>query len=202
MTATTPYEIIAAPLSVYQAPVGESFPAIEDAPAGNWALIGTSGILNITEDGITIEHPDEKEMFYSVGGTGPSKVFRVREGFICRFTLADMSLEQYRHVLNDGTVTDTPAGGGDAGFRDVDLYRGADVANVALLLRGTYSPYGTGWNSQFQIPRAFQSGVPSPVFVKGVPAALAFEYTALEDPNAATSADRFGKILVQDENVV
>ena len=73
---------------------------------------------------------------------------------------------------------------------------------VALLLRGTYSPYGDGWNSQFEIPVVFQSGVPSPVFVKGVAAGLAFEYTALEDPNAATSADRFGKIVVQDEVVV
>ncbi len=101
MPDTAPFPIIAAPLTIYQAAVGEAFPLIDATPVGNWSLIGTSGDRNITEDGITVEHPDEKELFYSAGGTGPQKAFRVREGLIIRFTLADISLEQYRHVLNE-----------------------------------------------------------------------------------------------------
>ncbi len=194
----TPFEIIAAPVVVYQAVVGEAFPLIDAAVAGNWAQIGTSGDRNITEDGITVAHPDEVEMFYSVGGTGPQKVFRVREGFMCRFELADITLEMYRHILNDNSVTDTPASSGVAGIREVDIYRGVGVSQVALLIRGLFSAYGDTFNSQFQIPNCFQTGSPEPVFRKGVPAALAFEFTAIEDPLAATAADRFGKLVVQD----
>ncbi len=194
----TPFEIIAAPLTVWQAAIGESFPLVDVAPSGNWVKIGTSGDQNITEDGITVAHPDEVEMFYSVGGTGPQKVFRVREGFLCSFTLADITLEQYRHVMNDNSVTDTAASSGVAGIREVNLYRGVGVSQVALLIRGTFSAYGDTWNSQFQIPNCFQTGSPEPIFRKGVPAALAFEYTAIEDPLAATSGDRFGKLVVQD----
>ncbi len=194
----TPFEIIAAPVTVYQAIVGEPFPLIDAAIAGNWAKIGTSGDRNITEDGITVAHPDEVEIFYSVGGTGPQKVFRVREGFTINFQLADITLEQYRHVLNDNSVTDTAASSGVAGIREVDIYRGVEVSQIALLIRGTFSAYGDTWNSQFQIPNCFQTGSPEPVFRKGVPAALAFEFTAIEDPLAATAADRFGKLVMQD----
>lgn len=198
----TPFEIIAAPVTVYQAAIGEAFPLIDAAVAGNWATIGTSGDRNITEDGVTVAHPDEVESFYSIGGTGPQKVFRVREGFRVSFTLADISLEQYRHILNDNSVTDTAASSGVAGIREVDIYRGVGVSQVALLIRGVFSAYGDTWNTQFQIPNCFQTGSPEPVFVKGVPAALAFEFTAIEDPLAATSADRFGKLVVQDETAL
>ena len=78
----TPFEIIAAPVIVYQAALGESMPLIDAAVAGNWAKIGTSGDRNITEDGVTVEHPDETESFYSVGGTGPVEVHVPRPG--CR----------------------------------------------------------------------------------------------------------------------
>ncbi len=196
-----PFEIIAAPIKVYQAALGEAFPAVEAAVAGNWSLIGTTGDRNITEDGVTILHEDETERFYSIGGTGPQKVFRIREGLMVQFTLADISLEHYRLVLNANSVTDVAAGGGAAGFRRVDMYRGVGVTQHALLLRGTFSAYGDNWNTQFQIPACFQTGSPEPVFMKGLPAALAFEFTAIEDPNAATDAERFGRIIVQDAAV-
>ncbi len=194
----TPFEIIAAPVIVYQAAVGEAFPLIDAVIAGNWVKIGTSGDRNIPEDGVTVASSQEVEPFYSIGGTGPQKVFRTREGFTCRFTLADLTLEEYSHVLNDNTVTDTAASSGVAGIREVDLYRGAEVSQVALLIRGLFSAYGATWNTQFQIPNCFQTGNPEPVFQKGTPAALAFEYTAIEDPLAATSADRFGTLVMQD----
>ena len=197
-----PFEIIAAPLKIYQAALGETFPVIEASPAGNWSLIGTSGDRNITEDGVTVSHPDETEIFYSLGGTGPQKVFRTREGLIIRFVLADLALEQYRLILNSNSVVDTAAGGGFAGFREVDMYRGSEVSQFALLVRGTFSAYGDAMNAQWEIPACFQTGNPEPVFQKGVPAGLAFEFTAIEDPNAATASDRFGRIVMQDAAVV
>lgn len=200
--ATAPFEVIAAPFTVWTAPVGEAFPAIEDTPAGNWAQIGTSGDRNYTEAGVTIVHGDVVEQVRSLGSTGPIKTFRTEESLMVRFAVMDLSLEQYRHILNSNTVTDTAAGGGAAGFRDVDMYRGASVAQTALLIRGSASAYGDAWNSQFEIPVAVHTGSPESVFQKGVPVGLAFEFTAIEDPSAATSADRFGKIVMQDAAVV
>lgn len=195
--STTPYEVIAGPFEVYQAAVGEAFPVIDVTPAGNWAKIGTSGDRNITEDGVTVKHEQEIEEFRGLGGTGPQKVFRTSEDLIVSFTLADLTLEQYRLTLNGNTVTDTAASSGVAGHRDLYMYRGLDVSQVALLIRGAFSPYGQ-FNMQFEIPVCFQMGSPEVVFQKGTPAALAFEYKAIEDPNASTEKARFGTIVAQD----
>ncbi len=45
-------EILFAPYDVYWAPVGESFPIIEAAPAGNWLILGTSVAERTNEDGV------------------------------------------------------------------------------------------------------------------------------------------------------
>ena len=198
-----PFEIIAAPFIVYHAPVGEAFPKINITPAGNWSQIGTGGDLNYTEDGVIVVPSQTVETFTPVGSTAPVKAFRTSEGMKIRFTVADLTLEEWTTILNSNSVTDTAAGSGDAGFRDVDLFMGADVTRFAILARGIFSPYGAGWNCQFQIPVMYQSADGSEqVFQKGVPVGLGFEFTALGDPDAATPSDRFGKIMFQDENVV
>ena len=199
---TAPFEIIAAPFIVYHAPVGEAFPAIEDTPVGNWSQIGSSGDLNYTEDGVIVVPSQTIETFTPVGSTAPVKAFRTQEGMAIRFTVADLTLEEWNLILNSNVVTDTAAGGGNAGFRDVDLFMGASVTQFAILARGLFSPYGDNWNCQFQIPVMYQSGANEQTFRKGTPVGLGFEFTALGDPNAATSADRFGKIVTQDANVV
>ena len=42
-----PYEIIMAPYEIFLAPVGESFPDVDETPAGNWAKLGTNGKYNL-----------------------------------------------------------------------------------------------------------------------------------------------------------
>lgn len=194
-----PFEIIAAPFTVYWAPVGEAFPAIDAAPAGNWTKIGTSGDRNYSDEGVTIAHEQTVELFRSLGSTGPVKASRTEEGLIVRFTLWDMLLEQYRLALNSNAVATTAAGSGTAGFKALDTYRGLDVATMALLARGDVSPEGDAWKSQYELPVCFQSGSPEPVYAKGAPAGLALEFTALEDPDAATAAARFGRLKVQHQ---
>ncbi len=110
----------------------------------------------------------------------------------------DLTLEQYRLGLNSNTVTVTAPGSGTAGTKDVDLYRGIDVTILALLVRGTFSAYGADWKTQYEVPQCFVSSTQEVVFQKGAPAGLMFEFTAIEDPNAATEADRFGKLKVQN----
>ena len=199
--AEQPFEIIAAPFTVWIAPVGEAFPAIEDAPAGNWTKVGTNGDVNYTEDGVTVSHPQTVETFRPLGRTGPVKAFRTEEELRIAFTLADISLEQYAHALNQNAVTDV-APGAAAGYRKIGLSRGRQVAQRALLIRGNESPYGEGaagdWNLQYEVPVAFQGGEPEPVYVKGEPAGLALEWMALDDPNAASDDERFGRLIAQD----
>jgi len=70
---------------------------------------------------------------------------------------------------------------------------------MALLVRGNVSGYGDGFKSQYEIPVCFQSGSPEPVYTKGEPAGLALEFTALEDPAAATPDMRFGRLVMQHQ---
>ena len=199
---SAPNEIVAAPFTIWWAPVGTAFPAIDDATVTGFTKIGTSGDRNYSEDGVVVVHEQTIEMFRPLGTTGPVKASRTQETLIIRFTLWDLLLEQYKLALNSNVVSTTVAGGGTAGFKEIDLYRNLDVVLMALLARGGFSPEGDGWNTQYQVPVCFQSGTPEPVFAKGAPAALALEFTALEDPNAAGAAKRFGQLIVQHQDPV
>lgn len=191
-----PFEIIAAPFEVYVAPVGEAFPLINAAPAGNWDLIGTNGNKNISEDGVTVAHEEDIEEFRMAGATGPVKAARTSEGLSISFVLHDLTLEQYAAALNFGTVTDTAAGAGTAGFREIDLYKGLDLAERAVLIRGP-SPYGAGFNMQYQLPRCYLRSEAEVVFQKGEPAGLEITLTALMDLGAS-AGEEFGKLVAQD----
>ena len=196
-----PFEIIAAPFIVYHAPTGESFPAIEDAVAGNFSKIGTSGDLNYNEDGVVLVPGQTIETFSALGSTGAVKAFRTNESFAVRFNMVDLTLEEWSLAFNNATVTDTAAGGA-AGHREIDIWQGLDVTLMTILIRGVFSPYGAGWNSQIEIPVAYQSASGEVTFAKGTPAAISLEFTALEDPNASAPANRFGAIRVQDASPV
>lgn len=193
-----PFEIIATPFTAFFAPTGTAFPDLNDAPPSPWVKIGTSGDRNYSEDGVVAVHGQTIEEFRSLGSTGPVKVNRTEESLIIRFTLWDMLLEQYRLALNNNTVTTTAAGSGTAGIKDIDLYRGIEVTLIALLVRGEVSPEGDTFRTQYQIPQCFQSAEPEPTFQKGAPAGLALEFSAIEDPDAASAAVRFGKLVVQN----
>jgi len=191
--ATAPFEIIAAPFQVYAAPVATAFPDVSAAPSGSWILLGTSGDKNITEDGVTVAHDQTLEVFRPVGLTAARKVFRTEEELTISFAIADISAAQYSYALNKATVTDTAPGSGVAGTLDVDLLQGLSVSLVALLIRGNESAGGDGFKTQYEIPIAYQSGNPAPVFKKGEPAMLELEFKALWD-----STNGFGRYVSQD----
>lgn len=200
---STPLEVVAAPFEVWIGPVGEAFPLIGAAPAGNWVKIGTSGALNYTEDGVTVTHEQTIEMVRSLGDTGPIKAFRTEETLRIGFTLMDITLENYKYALNFGTVTDNAPGSGIAGFRSIDLHAGLDVDDRALLVRGlNASPYLANTNVQYQIPVAFENASPAIVYQKGVPAGLELEWIAKVDAAAASASKRFGTLIMQDEAAI
>lgn len=198
MANTVPYEIIAAPFTVWVAPVSTACPAIDDVISAPWAKVGSSGDLNYSDEGVTVAHAQSIEKFRALGDSGSRKVFRTEEDVMVRLQLADLTLEQYRHAINSNTITTTPAAGANPGTKKLGLSRGFTVATMALLVVGP-SPYDEEGNLYFYVPRAAQTGNPEIVMRKNTPALLALEWTALVDPNAATPDVRFGYILAQHE---
>jgi hypothetical protein len=196
-----PYEIIMSPFEVYLAPEGEAFPDVDETPAGNWELLGTNGKFNYAEDGVTVSHEQTPSPHRTLGSTGPVKATRTEENLMISFILEDLSMEQYAKVLNNVTVVDTPAAAGTPGTREITLRQGQTISTFALLCKGP-SPYGDNWNMQYQVPRVYQNGSPAPVFNKGDAAGLEIEFMALEDVNASTEAERFGKLVAQDADAL
>lgn len=199
--ANEPYEIISSPYTVFVAPTGTTFPDIDTAEgsfASAWFKLGTSGNRNYEEEGVTVTHEQTVNLWRAAGGTGPIKALRTEEGLLVAFTLVDLSVTQYAKTMDDATVTSVAASTGTAGEDSFNFYRGFPVELFALLVRGDFSPEGDGFKSQYEVPVVYQSGSPAPQFQKGQPAGLSLEYTALEDPNASSEAERFGTFRAQD----
>lgn len=193
---SVPYEIIAAPYSVWWAPVATAFPDVDTAPAVAWSLVGTSGPLNITDDGVTVEMPQTIEKVRALGDSGTRKVFRIEEDMIIKMMVFDMSIEALQQALNGNAITTTAAASGTPGTKKIGLSRGFDVNTVALLVRGP-SPYMSDGALQLEIPRAAQSGSSAVQLNRKAPAALSLEWTALVNPSAANEFERFGVIRAQ-----
>ena len=67
MENDAPFEIIAAPAKIWIAPVGTAFPVIDVVPNQDWTLLGKAGDKNISEDGVTISHPQSVEVLRALG---------------------------------------------------------------------------------------------------------------------------------------
>lgn len=194
-----PFEIIAAPFVAYYAPLGTAFPAITAAPGNDWVLIGASGDESYDPEGVTVQHPQDINLVRPLGSTAPVKAFRREEDLIINFTVWDVSGENYRLALNQNTITTVAAAAGTAGTKAINLYRGEQVATMALLLRAEVSPYGDDMRMQYEVPYCAQTGDAEAAYRKGDPAGLTFEFTALKNPNAATKAEAFGRLVMQHQ---
>jgi len=197
---SAPYEVIAAPFTLWVATVGTVFPLIGVAPVVAWIKVGTSGDLNYDRgEGVTVEHRQSTSPWRSSGDTGTRKNFRTEEDLIVRLKLVDITLEQYALALNHNTVTDTAPGVGSIGTRKIGLSRGASIVTKALLIRGDVSPYGDLFGMQFEIPLAQQVGSAQIALAKpGEPAGLSLEFMALVDTTAGSAEERFGRLIAQD----
>jgi hypothetical protein len=179
--AVAPFEIISAPYDVYVAPVGTAFPDVSQAPAVAWLLLGTSGNKNYDDDGVVVTHQQNIETFTPVGLTAPRKAFRTTEGLEIDFRIVDVSATQYARVLNNATVTNTAAGTSIGGNLNFPLLQGMQVNVYALLMRSLESAGGSGFNSQYEVPIAFQNSEVEVAYKKGDPAGLNCEWMALWD---------------------
>lgn len=197
MRNSVPLEVLAAPFSMYVAPVGTVFPDVDQVPdPSDWTLIGAAGPLNYDEAGVNVEHAQSMAFWRSLGDAGSRKVFRSSEDLKIGLMLVDVTPEQYSFALNGNDVTATPASSGVPGTKKIGLSRGFTVDTRAVLLRGP-SPEMEDGTMQYECPRAAQTGEPKPVFTKDKPAMLAIEWTALVDPDASDPSEYFGRIVVQ-----
>lgn len=168
------YELISTPLEVFLAPVGTAFPDPDQAPAGPWELLGKLGDKSYTDDGVTVSLPQTLETFTPAGGTMARKAWRTEEGIVVGTTVADVRAEVLSKALNDNEITEA------GGTVSLPLLRGINVTEYALLARGQSPVDGEG-KAQFQLPKCYNSSEPEVVFSKeGTPAAVAFEFSALD----------------------
>lgn len=182
-------EIVNGPLSLYWAPVGEAYPAVDATPAGNWVLVGSSGDQNYTEDGVVVTIEDEKNLWTPLGSAVPTAAFRTAQSIMVGLTMADMTMANLRVGWNLLAVTN------DAGppiTQALSLDFTLTLNDMALLVRGTSkSAELAGGNLQFEINRAVEMAVHAMSFVKGEPVGLELEFTALRD-----SSGNVGQLIV------
>lgn len=178
----SPYEILAAPFTLWLASVGVSFPVVDAAPSASWTKLGTSGALDYGEGGVSIKHSQVITKFRGLGSTLYRKAFRTEEELIVKVTIHDLTLEQYKIALNGNAITTTAASSGVAGNKAINLERGLTVTQYALLVRGI-SPYGD-YVGQFELPTVIQTGEPEVVFDKGNPAGLELSFEILKHASA------------------
>lgn len=177
---SAPYEIIAAPLTVYVAPTGTAKPTVGTAPATPWVKLGTAGTKNYSDKGVTVEHAQTLSFFRAAGSTGSRKAWRSAEELFISLELADLTAEQYAQVLNNATVTTNP---GPPATKSISLLQGQSVAQFALVARGA-SPVADGLAAQYFVPICIQADNPAPVYAVSGAALLAVKFQALEDATA------------------
>lgn len=183
-----PFEVVCAPLTVYLAPTGTAFPAVNAAPSGSWFKLGTSGTKNYDAKGVTVTHNQTVAKWTPVGGTAARKAYRTDEALLIEFELVDLTPEQYAEVLNNAAVT---TAAGPPATKSFNLQQGLTVAEFALLARGV-SSVNDALPAQYQVPIVYQAASPALVYTKGAPASLHCQFEALDDVTSG-----FGSLVIQ-----
>lgn len=190
-----PHHIIAAPYTIYLAPVGTIFPRIDEPEASfdpDWFKLGAAGAKDYDEAGVTVSHDQSLEYFRGADSTVPRKAFRTEEDLLIGLTLADLSPEQYAKILNDAAVRTVVAAAGVAGEQSFNLYQGPQAAFFALLARGM-STVDNDLVAQYEVESCIQDGTPAPVYTKGTPALLEAQFRAMD----ATGEGNMGTLRTQ-----
>lgn len=191
-------EIIASPLTIWIAPIGTSFPAIDEEPEAPWIKLGSNGDASYAEGGVTVQHSRQSETSRPAGpATAPTHSFTASDDLRISVELLDLTLEQYAVAMGMNAVTSVPAAPGQPGYRVMGLSLPARRNNtLALLARGP-SPYVDWLNAQYEVPRCAEVGSPRLVFRRGSAAGLALEFMALADLAAANEEEIFGRLVAQ-----
>jgi hypothetical protein len=183
------YELVTGVGQVYIAAVGSTFPALNAAPASPWRLLGD------TDGGVTFMSDDKVEKIRTDQRLGVVKKTRTEEEPKIKTKFVSHTLENLADFFGV-TVTDTAPGAGTIGTREIQLYRGSEVKEFALLFRG-FSPYGA-FPAQYQLKRGSFDEIGDVTYDKKGAALIPVTFGGMEDLSASTDAERFGKLIAQD----
>lgn len=173
-----------APADVYFAPVGEAFPDVDTAPAGNWETIALA--TEISEDGITCGGTVDVAKMFALGSVAPVKAGVNHREFQVEFATMDASAENVALAFggDPDDVATVAAGGGAPGTKSINLPASPVPEQWAILIRWNQSAAGAGFSSQLQIKAALQVGEGGFMFSKSNPNeqkyALAAIYTGAD----------------------
>jgi len=182
------YEILTGPAKIYFADVGSLFPDIDDATVSGFTSLGE------TEGGVNITFEQTVDEFRVDQRTGPIKATRSEEGIVVSTNLVVATLENLA-ILMQTSVDEQAAGAGTAGTKAIGMYRGGNVTERACVIRGE-SAY-CDYPSQYELPRGYISGNMELAHTKDGMTVLPVEIHILEDLDAASEAERFGRLIHQ-----
>ena len=177
-----PFEMVAAPVTIFVAPEATLPPdlslALPDASV-LWRFLGLHGADSISDDGVAATFDETMERQRALGSTGVRKLFRSEEDFMMAFSLMDVTVETVADALSGLPVTSVAAGSGTAGYRRVNILRGFNVLNQAFLMRG-FSPYGDGMAAYYWLPKGYASFSGEVSYTKEGAAMIPIEVMAIE----------------------
>lgn len=185
---STPYDLLIGVGTLWVAPTGTAMPALSAAPSSSWRDLGE------TDDGVKISKTQNIEEFGSDQRTGKVKAVRTEEGLTIEANLQKGTLENLADVIN-GIVTTVAPGTGTIGTKTMNMHAGPIVQEFAFLFRA-FSPYGD-FPAQYYVPRGYFSGNVEMEYKKDGKTLIPASFEALEDLNASTEAERFGKYQAQ-----
>lgn len=188
MSASEPFNQMTGVLEVWLANRPTSPPAVNVAPSGSWTLVGS------TDGGQKVKHSGKLKYYRDDDHQAPVMARRPEEDLMVSFNLVGLTLENYARILHN--VAQLVSVVGPPATRTMYAKRGAVPSEYAMYLRGTVmSPYGT-FPGAYYFPRIVSDGEPEPSFAKDDRAALACQFTVLEDDTLPV-AQRMGYLIVQ-----
>lgn len=193
---TAPETLLYGSLLVYTADAGTARPdELDDAPSGDWTLLGSAGYGDQAPGGVKVSHPFSLT-YWRGEGSAPRAAAITEEDVTVEVGIAEFKAANYAMALGDKTVTPISADTGIPGSNNFDLYRGnGKLGPVAILCRGASPEFATGV-LEYYVPYAIQDSTVEPQFQKSDPALLSFVFRALEDPSSP-STDRLGQLRIQ-----
>ena len=189
MVAVSPFEIIAGPASVWVAPVGSTFPALNALAS---AIVSPWISLGKTDGGVKVKVSQSVQRLRVDQLTGPVKAIRTEEDLSVSFALAELTIEILAAALSNATnaMTTTTGASGVIANKMLKLYRGPVVDRWAMLVRGP-SPYMDGY-AQWEIPIITNQSEFEIGYSREDKATVATEWFALEDSSVQDEGSKFG----------
>jgi hypothetical protein len=183
-------QMVVGPVDVFVAPADTAEPEIDTAPSVAWKKFGVSKKLQ-KEGGVKVESSQSVEMERGES-TAPLQAFRTEEDVKISLEYMDVRHEILQYVLNGNAISDNAPASGLAGNKSIEIARGPDVTEFAILIRGK-SPYVRGKYMQLYVPRVVHTGNTEIGFTKSGVSAVPVELMALEGPNATDTNPDMGR---------